>query len=220
MWTYFRSDDVEFGIPDSVPGTQLKPHLHDVVQVMLITKGSRQVTLGTATVCVEASCALIIPAGVVHVAREGAWTGFNAYLEPDRLSNTVARLLRIESLPSWIVAGDEACLGQHCDSLLDLISDAIPIWEDRSIEPFSFVAADTSTWPASREGQIRRYRREAGISPYAHMKATQLNQARRRIAHGESIASVAADLGFTDQAHLGRQFKASFGTSPGRYANS
>ncbi|WP_297339064.1 helix-turn-helix domain-containing protein [Pseudophaeobacter sp.] len=187
---------------------------------MLITKGSRRVTLGTATVCVEASCALIIPAGVVHMAREGPWTGFNAYLEPDRLSNTAARLLRIESLPSWTGERDEACLGQQCDALLDLISDVIPIWEDPSIEPFSFVASDTSDWPTSREGQIRRYRREAGISPYAHMKAAQLNQARRRIAHGERIASVAADLGFTDQAHMGRQFKASYGTSPGRYANS
>lgn len=216
MWTYFRSDDVEFGVPD----TQLKPHLHDVVQVMLITEGSRQVTLGTATVCVETSCALIIPAGVVHVAREGAWTGFNAYVETDQLSNSIARLLRLESLPYWTVETDEAYLGQHCDALLDLISDATPIWEDPSIEPFSFAATDTTDWPASREGQIRRYRREAGISPYAHMKAAQLNQARRKIAEGESIASVAADLGFTDQAHLGRQFKASYGTSPGRYANS
>ncbi|WP_346913105.1 helix-turn-helix transcriptional regulator [uncultured Roseibium sp.] len=218
MWTYFRSDDVEFGVPDGVPGTRLKPHLHDVVQVMLLTEGSRQVTLGTATVCIEASCALIIPAGVVHVAREGAWAGFNAYVEPDGLSNSAARLLRIESLPSWIGEKVEACLGQHCYALLDLISDAIPIWEDSRIEPFSFAAADTSDWPESREGQIRRYQREAGISPYAHMKAAQLSQARRRIAEGESIASVAVDLGFTDQAHLGRQFKASYGTSPGRYA--
>jgi len=207
MWTYFRKDDVEFGVPDCVPITPLRQHLHDVVQVMLITGGSRQVTLGTATVRVEASSALVIPAGVVHVADVGNWTGFNAYLDPARLSNTTARLLQVESPPRWTGETDEACLSHHCDAFLALVSEGTTIWEDPSITPFGFAATERIGWPTSREGWIRRYQREAGVSPYAHMKAKQLDQARRKIAQGEKIASVAADLGFTDQAHLGRQFK-------------
>lgn len=218
MWTYFRNDDVEFAVPDGSSDALLRPHLHDVVQVMLVTDGSRRVTIGTASVRVGASCILIIPAGVVHVASPGNWEGFNAYFEPTDFPDASARLLRIESLPDWTQETDKASLGRNSDTLLSLIANATPILEDPSIAPFSIASTDRTDWPTSREARIRRYRREAGISPYAHMKAEQLDQARRRIAQGEDIASVAADLGFTDQAHLGRQFKASYGTSPGRYS--
>lgn len=217
MWSYFRQDDVEIGVPGKMSRTRLRSHLHDVVQVMIVTDGSREVRLGSASVDVPRSSALIIPPAVVHKASAGQWTGFNAYLDPSHLPSTTARLLCFDSLPHWTANVGETRSNTQIGAILDFVSSGKITWEDPSIKPFDFACGDRSGWPSSREGRIRRYQREAGISPYAHIKAEQLSQARRKIAGGEDIASVAVDLGFSDQAHLGRQFKASFGTPPGQY---
>jgi len=40
------------------------------------------------------------------------------------------------------------------------------------------------------------------------------------IAMGQPLAQVAPELGFTDQSHLARQFKAWFGVTPGAFARA
>jgi AraC-like DNA-binding protein len=40
------------------------------------------------------------------------------------------------------------------------------------------------------------------------------------LTQGEPPASVAPSLGFADQAHLTRRFKAAYGMTPGRYRES
>lgn len=42
-------------------------------------------------------------------------------------------------------------------------------------------------------------------------------EARKRIAQGENIAAVALDLGFADQSHLTRRFRAVVGVPPGQW---
>jgi AraC-like DNA-binding protein len=56
-----------------------------------------------------------------------------------------------------------------------------------------------------------------GLPPHAYLLSVRLNAARHRLAAGDAAANVAASCGFTDQAHLTREFRRRFGTTPGTY---
>lgn len=64
---------------------------------------------------------------------------------------------------------------------------------------------------------VRAFNRQHGLPPYAWLNALRLKEARRRLMTGQPVAAVAADLGFADQAHLTRRFKAAYGITPGAY---
>lgn len=64
---------------------------------------------------------------------------------------------------------------------------------------------------------VRAFKRTHGLPPYAWLNAERLKEARRRLQGGAPVASLAAELGFSDQAHLTRRFKAAFGITPGAY---
>ena len=64
---------------------------------------------------------------------------------------------------------------------------------------------------------VRSFHDAYGLPPAAYQRDLRLQQARRRL-HGElSIASVATECGFCDQAHLGRWFKRTYGVTPAAY---
>ena len=65
---------------------------------------------------------------------------------------------------------------------------------------------------------VRAFTRTYGLPPFAWANQRRLCSARVRLARGEKPARVAADLGFSDQAHLSRRFKATFGVPPARWA--
>lgn len=56
-----------------------------------------------------------------------------------------------------------------------------------------------------------------GLPPHTYLTRRRLESARRMLAHGEPAAEVAAAVGFTDQSHLIRRFKASYGITPGAF---
>lgn len=63
----------------------------------------------------------------------------------------------------------------------------------------------------------RAFRRTYGLPPHAYQISRRVEQARARLASQEPIAAVALALGFTDQAHLNRCFRARTGVTPGQY---
>ncbi|MDQ1118356.1 MULTISPECIES: AraC family transcriptional regulator [Pseudoxanthomonas] len=69
----------------------------------------------------------------------------------------------------------------------------------------------------SRYQMIRMFRAATGLTPHAWQLNQAINQARTRLQAGDALADVAADLGFADQSHFQRIFKAHTGTTPGRY---
>jgi len=69
----------------------------------------------------------------------------------------------------------------------------------------------------SRFRVSRQFQRAYGLPPHAFHLHVRLQEARRKLASGESIAAVAASLGFADQSHLHRRFKGVFGISPGAW---
>lgn len=61
----------------------------------------------------------------------------------------------------------------------------------------------------------RQFSAEFGLSPNRYQRQLRLQVARRLLREGMPIADVALECGFADQAHLGRQFKMSYGFTPG-----
>lgn len=63
----------------------------------------------------------------------------------------------------------------------------------------------------------RRFRRSFGVSPSRYVTLRRLEAAMRLIAAGHSLADAALAAGFADQPHMTRQFRAAYGTTPGRW---
>lgn len=99
---------------------------------------------------------------------------------------------------------------------VDSHKQAPPIVED-------FVAAARSLRGAVRIGSFdqherqlqRACRRWLGLTPKAFLRIERAWGARAAIALGTPLADVAADLGYTDQAHLTRDVRHLLGATPG-----
>lgn len=65
---------------------------------------------------------------------------------------------------------------------------------------------------------IRRFKAVTGVTPGAYRLNIRLNGARRMLAQGVTLADAALAMGFADQSHLQRVFKAHHAATPGGYA--
>lgn len=69
----------------------------------------------------------------------------------------------------------------------------------------------------SRYQLIRNFRAATGMTPHAYQLNLCINRARAWLREGEALADVAYRLGFADQSHFQRVFKAHVGVTPGHY---
>jgi AraC-like DNA-binding protein len=69
----------------------------------------------------------------------------------------------------------------------------------------------------SRYQLIRAFRGATGMTPHAWQLNQRINQARLRLQAGDALADIAYDLGFSDQSHFQRVFKAHAGVTPKGY---
>lgn len=80
-------------------------------------------------------------------------------------------------------------------------------------ETFSLADLEQATghdrWQLSRD-----FRAMFGASPYRYLILRRLEKARDLLLAGRSGADVAADCGFADQSHFGRQFRKTWGLTP------
>lgn len=67
---------------------------------------------------------------------------------------------------------------------------------------------------------IREFKKSYGMTPGEYLQDKRVNGARRLIAMGTPISEAALEMGFADQAHLQRAFKARHAMTPGRYRPS
>ncbi len=68
----------------------------------------------------------------------------------------------------------------------------------------------------------RLFHRVVGVSPHRYLVGCRLRHARELLAvgQGRSIAEVALECGFADQAHLTRHFRRAYGVGPGRFQSA
>lgn len=64
---------------------------------------------------------------------------------------------------------------------------------------------------------IRAFRAATGLTPHAYLLNARINRGRHWLAQGHDLAEVAYRLGFADQSHFQRVFKAHVGVTPGQY---
>lgn len=88
--------------------------------------------------------------------------------------------------------------------------DAAPT-EDFSIETLERISG------LERWTLYRQFRGVHGVSPYRYVKMRRLDRARTLIRAGAGLAEAALEAGFSDQSHLTRQFKDTYGFAPGRW---
>ena len=55
------------------------------------------------------------------------------------------------------------------------------------------------------------------MPPHAYMTRARLREARSLLLRGEPAASVAAAVGYVDQSHLTKRFRAAYGITPGQF---
>ncbi|MBZ5488378.1 helix-turn-helix transcriptional regulator [Halomonas aquamarina] len=98
---------------------------------------------------------------------------------------------------------------ERLDPVLALMEDTLS--RSRSLSELSDMVG------MSRYQFIRAFRARTGMSPHAWQLNQRINLGRDRIREGGAIATVAQELGFADQAHFQRMFKAFTGITPARY---
>lgn len=76
-------------------------------------------------------------------------------------------------------------------------------------------SADRLGWSVAH--LARSFRRAYGLPPHRYLIAKRIDEARRQLLAGRPPAEVATGVGFHDQAHLHRHFRAHLGTTPGRF---
>jgi AraC-like DNA-binding protein len=72
----------------------------------------------------------------------------------------------------------------------------------------------------SRFQLTRQFQRVFGLPLHAYHMQVRLTEAKHRLGRGESIAAVAASLGFADQSHFHRRFRGFFGVTPDTWRRS
>ncbi|MEV7397345.1 AraC family transcriptional regulator [Aeromicrobium sp. NPDC092404] len=153
-------------------------------------------------------------------------------LRDDQLVRAVGRLHQVLASP-----GDEL----EAESQLAVVSERMAQHLDRSMEPrrrraepalarrvrdlldhdltdvptLESLAAELDAHPTQL---IRAFGREYGLPPHRYVTGRRVDRARGLLLDRVPPAEVAAVVGFYDQAHLTRHFRATLGVTPGAYA--
>jgi AraC-like DNA-binding protein len=91
------------------------------------------------------------------------------------------------------------------------------ITDDPGLRRVDQLSAESGMTPRTLQRLFADY---VGVSPKWVMRRARLHEAAERADGGDPVdwASLAADLGYADQAHLTRDFTITIGVSPTRYA--
>jgi AraC-like DNA-binding protein len=129
-----------------------------------------------------------------------------------------------------MAAGDDEGMISHASALLTAARPE----PDPVAEQAAALVGMVSTDPALRRveqlaaasglsvrGLQRLFAEYVGVSPKWVMRRSRLHEAALRADSGEPVdwAALAADLGYSDQAHLSRDFTATIGVPPTQYAS-
>jgi len=141
-----------------------------------------------------------------------AFQGFPTALEP------LAVDALVEGLARGLVAADPSIRGRRrrlaCDiGALARARDFLDAEKTRVVSSAELEAIAGQ----DRYALARHFRAAYGTSPYRYLLLRRLDWVQRALKSNLSLAEIALEAGFADQAHLTRMFKAAFGLSPAKF---
>lgn len=225
-WIYGFSNGTERA--DWVGGRlgRLRPHFHAENQVTLVTSGRRKFSTLSSEFTVVVGQGIFFPAGLVRAASEiEHGCRCTNYYVPSGNNNQVS---------SGVVVFDAAIAVERSRSLTP---DIVSLFEQSSevfradsnceytLQNSKRLLLDTNisitglarNLGVSREYFSRSFSKLTGISPQAFRIAGRANTARALLKAGRPPTEAAYESGFSDQSHLNRIFRSTFGISPSKY---
>lgn len=114
---------------------------------------------------------------------------------------------------------------QDVTSILSLLDDCVRL-DGRIVEALDNLSNASSVADATRQLGVSERSLERLVmmtterTPSYWRNLTRVRRAARALSGQESLSAIAADHGYTDQAHLSRDFQRWFGTSPSLFRRS
>lgn len=124
---------------------------------------------------------------------------------------------RVALLTAWLSEVVAAADPERVRSAREVADVAQLAETDRSVRRLDDLAAASGIGARTLQ---RMFTEHAGVSPTWVLRRYRLMDAAEAVRDGRPVvwAQVAADLGYSDQAHLVRDFRAAVGTTPAAYA--
>lgn len=231
---------------DSPGNLRFPMHRHFRAQLVYASAGVMTVTTAAGTWVVPPQQAVWVPAQVDHeVSSSGPLSMRSLYVHPDATGGlprqccvmAVAPLLR-ELIVKVSELAEQRQLPDSYARLVSVVLDELrglkaaplhlPLPRDARLRAIteSLIAApgdnrDLAQWGrragASARTLARLFRRETGMTFAGWRRRLRLLAAVSRLGGGESVTTVAYDLGYRSPSAFVAMFRRSLGTSPGRY---
>lgn len=223
-WVYWRPSIrgiVELGALHG-PGMGLATHFHNETQITIVLAGRRSFLIGGEVVVIPAGWCACIHAQTPHraLADPPGTACLNAYILTTTKPATTVGLQVSRWQHSDCGVSDLARLLARTG--IDTPNTYLALEQANAMPPIQLCGREpvwrlAARLGMSRESYSRTFTKHNGIAPHAFGLVRRLNHARQMLRAGEAIAAAAAETGFADQSHLGRCFRRTFGTTPGRY---
>lgn len=223
-------------------GFHLAAHRHSHAQFLFAIQGTMSVRTPRATWVVPPNRALWIPANTAHhidmhgavemrtvYVRQNAELGMPA--QPTYLHvNPLMRALLVRATEAHEVGDDDLLHGLLLSEMRRLERSALglPLPQDAQLlrlceQVWGELDASPASGDAARSLRIstrtlnRRFQREMGVSFVSWRQQARLLEAIRRLAAGQSVISVALDLGYDSPGAFATMFRRKLGEPPSAY---
>ena len=231
-WTYRRlthAAGVETSEWHGTSSPSLSAHFHEETQISLVSAGQRLFQIGQKSLQISAGQFAVIPAGIPHRSQGlgGVPTkSRDIFISPAHLPEAHCADLVVGTVRGACPRDEDTLIDEMLDTIRlnrtsgqrQALANSLPEEVLRLVQdtrlPIKQIAARLSL---SREGFIRRFAREIGMTPHAYRLARRATQARALLRACLPPAAAAYECGFADQSHLGRVFRKNFGTTPATY---
>ena len=245
MIAYYKNDDIEIKHCRGYTYAT-KPHIHEELSIGIITEGETTLKIAGKPYKFREGEVVIIYPGTSHLCKPKSDHFFEfvmVYLNPEifktlgigvgRLSLSKDRMLEVISMLRDILEEEDA--GKRIASLYEMVREMVtetseqvllsPTQSIRQIGKFIAQHAEealslssvSDTFDTDQYTIIRNFKKMINTTPGAYKQQIRLTKAKTLLHANLSIVDVTYTMGYYDQSHFVRQFKAVYGIAPSIY---